>query len=194
MLAALLLTMSAAAAAASSPTEIRTLDLHKEEDLYIVRAETYIDAPLQGVYEVLVDYEGFHRISSFIDETRFIDRVDDDGEGIVYTRLKGCLLAFCKTIERIERLEVVPGQRITATVIEDQSDVNYARAVWEVFPEGDGTLLTYDLEVDLGFWIPPVLGPAVIRGLLKSRGLRAALRVEALAKGEEPEGALAVAR
>lgn len=194
MLTAALLMMSAAATAGSPPTEIRILDLHKEEDLYVVRAETYIDAPLEGVYDVLVDYEGFHRISSFIDETRFIDRVDDDDEGIVYTRLKGCLLAFCKTIERIERLEVVPDRRITATVIQDQSDVNYARAVWEIYPEGSGTLLTYDLEVDLGFWIPPVLGPAVIRGLLRSRGLRAAQRVAALARGEEPEGALAVVR
>ncbi len=194
MLAAALLSLSAASAAASTPTEIRSLDLHKEEDLYVVRAETYIDAPPEGVYGVLVDYEGFHRISSLIDETRFIDRVDDDGEGIVYTRIKGCLLAFCKTIERIERLEVVPHRRIVATVIQDQSDVDYARAVWEVFPEGRGTRLTYDLEVDLGFWIPPVLGPAVIRGLLRSRGQRAALRVEALARGEEPEGALAVVR
>jgi hypothetical protein len=192
IVAALLL--SAAAATAAPATEIRALELVKEDALYTVNAETYIAAPLEGVYDVLVDYEGFHRISSFIDETRFIDRVDDDGEGLVYTRIKGCLMLFCKTIERIEKLEVIPNRRIIATVVSDESDVNYARAVWELFPEGDGTRLTYHLDVDLGFWLPPVLGPAVIKSLLRSRGHRAALRVEKLALGEEPEGALAVVR
>ena len=179
--------------AASTVTEIRTLDLVKEEDLYTVTAESYIAAPVEGVYDVLVDYEGFHRISSFIDETRFLDPVDD-GEGLVYSRLKGCIMFFCRTIERIETLEVIPNRQIIATVLPERSDVNYAKATWGFFPEGEGTRLTYHLEVDLGFWIPPVLGPPLIKSLLKSRGNRAALRVEKLARGEEPEGALAVVR
>jgi hypothetical protein len=54
-------------------------------------------------------------------------------------------------------------------------------------PEGEGTLMIYEFEMVPDFWVPPVIGPFYIMRALRSGGERAIDRIEALARGKEPE-------
>ena len=67
-------------------------------------------------------------------------------------------------------------------------------ASWDIEADGDGTLVRYVAEVEPKFWIPPVIGPFVIRTVLKSRGIRAAQRLEAVAAGRPIPPELVVQR
>ena len=160
--------------------ELRSVDVERDGKRIVVDSESFIDAPPTAVFEVLADYEGFQRISKIFDETRFLER-DEDGNGVVYSRATGCVLFFCKTIERVERLSVEPGRRITAVALPERSDMQFSVAEWTFEPEADGTRIVYHTEFEPDFWVPPVLGPMIIRSKLRSKGAEAAVRVEELA-------------
>jgi hypothetical protein len=97
--------------------------------------------------------------------------------------MKGCVLFFCREVEIVEFLKVEPPSRIVAIVDPERSDLHYGQASWSLAPAEGGTLVTYELDMRPQFWIPPVIGPLIIKAALRYRGLRAARRLEALASG-----------
>jgi len=64
-----------------------------------------------------------------------------------------------------------------------RSDLEYGWARWDIGPQGSGALVRYEMEMVPPFWIPPVIGPLIIKAVLRSRGQRAAQRLEAIASG-----------
>ncbi|NNF62203.1 MAG: hypothetical protein HKO55_02425 [Gammaproteobacteria bacterium] len=160
--------------------ELRFVDVAREKGHIKVASETYIDAPPAAVFRILADYEGFQRISKVFEETRYLER-DEQGNGVVYSRAAGCVLFFCKTIERVETLTITPSEEIVAVAIPEQSDVDFSVARWQFEPEGEGTRLLYGVDFKPDFWVPPLLGPMIIRAKLRSRGSEAAVRIERLA-------------
>ena len=161
--------------------EIRTLTVDKNGPRYTFTSITFVDAPVEPVYEILVDYDRFDRLSSVITESRFLDP-DTDGTPMVFTRTRGCLLFYCKTMDRVERLESIPHSEIVATVLPEQSDVKYARARWLLASEGDGTRIDYVMEFEPDFWVPPLIGPLIIKRKLRSGGARLINRLETFAR------------
>jgi hypothetical protein len=174
-----LLWLTSAAAAAA---EFRTLDLIREDGVFRVESDVYLEAPPDGVYDVLSDYDNFERLSSVFVDSHMREPIEN-GTGTVYFHMKGCVLFFCREVELIERIDVVPKTRIVVKIIPEESSMRHGWASWDIEPDGEGSLVRYVAEVEPRFWIPPVIGPLVIRAALNSRGLRAAKRVEALANG-----------
>jgi hypothetical protein len=170
---------------AAGAAEIRSFDLRHDDDRYHVVSETFIDAPVAAVYDVLVDYDHYERISSVFTDSRYLER-NTDGSGIVYTKARGCIAFFCTTVERTERLEVILNEEIVTTVIPERSTTEYCRSRWSLTPERTGTLLRYELEMKPDFWVPPLVGPALVKRALRQGGARAAGRVELLARAHTP--------
>ena len=179
--AALLILLALPAQAGAA--EFRSLEFVRDGNRYRVLSDVYLEAPGEGVFRVLTDYEGFPRLSSVFQEGRLIEPIRD-GRGEVFFHMKGCVLFFCREVRLVERLEVAPPDRVVAIVDPARSDLEFGRTTWELSEEGEGTLVRYEMEMKPEFWIPPVIGPLVIKAALRSRGLRAARRVEALASGQ----------
>jgi hypothetical protein len=68
-----------------------------------------------------------------------------------------------------------------------QSDFAYSREQWQLIPEGDGTLMIYNFEMEPGFWVPPLIGPYVIKRALKAGGGNAVGRIETVALAYYPK-------
>ncbi|MBT8132482.1 MAG: SRPBCC family protein [Gammaproteobacteria bacterium] len=180
--------MFASLALSATAADLRSIDVDREKGRIIVVSETYFDAPLGAVFDILADYDGFQRISEVFSETRYLER-DTEGNGVVYTRAEGCVLFFCKTIERVEKLTLMPGTEILAVAIPEQSDVSYSVARWTFETEGNGTRVYYAMEFEPSFWVPPVLGEMILRSKLRNKGRIAADRVEELANTAASENA-----
>jgi hypothetical protein len=179
-LAAALLASSFARAAT-----IEELDVQRDGGCYRLSSVTYVDAALDAVFQVLTDYDAFQRISSVYEESRFL-APHPDGTPIVYTRMKGCLLFFCTSMRRVERLETDPPSFIRTTVLPEQSDVAYGQSEWILEPEAGGTRVTHRLTMQPDFWVPPVLGPWLLRKSLRKHGAAAVDRIEELAAELSP--------
>ncbi len=166
---------------ASSAT-IRTLEVSKHGGRYELVADTFLDAPADAIFAVLIDYDRFDRISSVYKESGFMEPAPD-GTPIVYTRMAGCMLFYCMNMRLVSRLEMEEPKYIRATTLPDRSDFTYALAEWLLEPEASGTHLTYRLEMEPDFWVPPIIGPWVLKRTLRRGGGAAVQRIERLANG-----------
>ena len=161
--------------------EITINEMWQEGDRYHLRSESIIDAPPALVLSTLLDYENFYRISGGIKETRYIEP-DTDGVPRAYTRVESCVLFFCRSIEKVERVIVVSPQEIVLDVDPQRSDFAYNHSRWLIRPEGKGTRLGYEMVMEPDFWIPPLIGPWAIKKKLASAALNMARRVEHMAR------------
>jgi len=190
----LLVACAAALATAASAATIRTLDIERVNGRYEFSSDTFLDAPPAAIFAVLTDYgeNHFGRISSVYKESRYMPPAPD-GTPVVFTRVEGCLLFFCKSMSRVEKLEAVAPNFIRTTALPAQSDFRYSRSEWTLEPEGSGTLVKYRLEMEPSFWVPPLVGPWFIKRNIIQGGERAVNRIEALAR-ELGEGEAHAAR
>jgi hypothetical protein len=143
---------------------------------------------------VLLDFDGdrYQRISEIYKESSYLPP-DSDGTPLVYTRVEGCLMRFCRSMRRVERLEVVTPQFIRSRTVPERSDFKYSMSEWTFAPEDGGTRVTYKMEMEPNFWLPPFVGPWFLKRTLL-RGAPAAIeQIERLAR-EEGRGADAAAR
>jgi hypothetical protein len=166
---------------------MRSLDVDKKDMRYSLVADTFLAARADSIYAVLIDYDNMNRISSVYKEHGYLEP-DADGTPIVYTRMEGCALFYCKSMRRVERLEMDPPYYIRTVTLPEQSDFKYAISEWLLEPEGEGTHVTYKLEMEPDFWVPPIVGPWFLKRTLMRGGARAIQRIENIANAPpEPE-------
>src|SRR5687768_10337534 len=180
---------------ASMPATLRTVDVSRREDRYRVVADTHLDASPEAIYKVLMDFDGdrYQRISEIYKESSYLPP-DNDGTPLVYTRVEGCLLRYCRSMSRVERLEVVTPQFIRSRTVPERSDFKYSLSEWTFEPENGGTRVTYLMEMEPNFWLPPFVGPWFLKRTLL-RGAPAAIdQIEILAQQEQRTAASSAAR
>jgi hypothetical protein len=163
--------------------EITSLDISLDDGRYHLVASTYLDAPPAAIYGVLLDYDddAYGRISEIYKESSYLPP-DTDGTPLVYTRVEGCLLFFCRSMRRVERLEAVAPTFIRTTTVPERSDFKYSVSRFKLEAEGEGTKVVYELDMEPNFWLPPFVGPAFLKRLLMHDGIDAVEHIEALAQ------------
>ena len=172
----------ASLSSAVSAADFRALEVSREGESYQVKALIYLAAPPQAVFAVLTDYEHFTRISGSIVESKRVQQLDPMNT-LVYTDTRFCALFFCRHVKEMQKVTQAPPGDISSTVLPAQSDnVKSGSAVLHLQAEGEGTLLDWQIRLEPGFWVPPLLGPLLVERSLKSEGRRSAAGVEKLAR------------
>jgi len=105
-----------------------------------------------------------------------------DGAPIIHTTMEGCVLFFCVTMRRVERMKTDAPGFIRTDTLPEQSDFKSSFSEWRLVPEGRGTKMTYRLTMEPDFWVPPLIGPWVLKQRLVRGGTGAINRIERLAK------------
>jgi len=161
------LLVGACCACTAGAANLRNIEVSKESGRYHLVADTHLAAPPEAIRQVLLDFDEdrYHRISEIYKESGYLPP-DSDGTPIVYTRVEGCLLFFCRSLRRVERLEVATPNLIRTAALPDRSDFKYAVSEWHLDPEGDGTRLTYWMDLEPSFWLPPFVGPWFLKRTL----------------------------
>jgi hypothetical protein len=173
------LVVSALAAAAT----IDSLDVSRNHGRYSLVADARLDATPESVYAVLTDFDDnrYSRISRAYKESRYLPP-QPDGTPLVYTRMEGCVLWHCLTLERTETLETEAPYWIKSVALPEGSNFKHSASEWRLEQEGDGTKMTYTLDMEPDFFVPPVIGPWYLKRTLSQGGLRAVMRIERLAR------------
>jgi hypothetical protein len=171
------------AGALAAAATIDEFDVDKHKGIYSFEAHARLDATRESLYAVITDFNdnAYSRISRSYKESRYLDPAAD-GTPIVYTRMEGCAGKRCMSFERTERLEADEPRWIKFTALPEQSDFKHALSEFVLEPDGDGTKLTYRLEIEPDFFVPPLIGPWYLKRTLSRSGLRALTRIENLAR------------
>lgn len=176
-----LLALCLAAFGTAQAAEFHSLQVSRDEDRYQVKADVYLAAPPEAVYGVLTDYAHFARISPSIVANRVVQ--PDSGEGaLVFTDSRICALFICRHVQETQRFTRTAPLGLTATVLPEQSNLKSGSSSWRLEAEGEGTRMHMELTLEPAFWVPPLIGPALVVGSLKAEGRRAAAGVERLAR------------
>jgi len=181
-----LMASAAVVTAVAQSATLDALEIKRDDGRYELYADTFLEATPADIYAVLLEYDddAFQRISSVYKESRYLDPAPD-GTPIVYTLMEGCIMFYCLSMRRTEKLEKSANKYIRTETIPEESDFKYSRSEWTFTPEGSGTRMNYTLIMEPDFWVPPIVGPFVLKRILKSGGARVISRIERMAQGEE---------
>ncbi len=168
-------------AVGASTATIESIEVDNKDGIYSLHAETRLSASPEAIHAVLTDYEHFGRISSVYKEYGYLEP-QPDGTPTVFTRMEGCILKiFCKSMTRVERLEISSPNHIRTVTLPEHSDFKHSVSEWLIEEDGSGTRMVYLLEMEPDFWVPPLIGPRILQRTLSRGGSDAVDRIERLA-------------
>jgi carbon monoxide dehydrogenase subunit G len=121
-----------------------------------------VDAPAPQVYEVLADYARLGKLNPVI--TAISVDVGPNGRGErVRSVIKACVWFFCTQLVQVEDVTEPDGNTIVAHIVPGEGDFASGSCFWRVTEKGPRTRLHYEATRVAAFWIPPLIGPWVIR-------------------------------
>ncbi|MGD9603149.1 MAG: SRPBCC family protein [Gammaproteobacteria bacterium] len=146
----------------------RGADLERTEIWFSNGAYRYffaatLDADADAVRRVVSDFDHMARLNDGIVESRLLERYDARTLKR-RLRLEHCLLFFCFDIAFVERVEILPNGDIETTILPDESTFRRGTAVWRIAALEPGrTRVSLEADQAPKFWIPPLIGPLVIK-------------------------------
>ncbi len=176
-LALLLLGVTAAAGAGQVFTAVAT----HQANTYFVEVDALVEVPEQRVRELLTDYDNLGRVNAAIEESEIL-LTRGPGNYRVRTVTMACVFLFCKRIHQVQDVIESADGSITATVIPAQSDFRHGYARVNLWQEPGGTRVLIRSEVEPDFWIPPIIGPWLIKRKLRSEALETVANLERAGK------------
>ncbi len=164
---------------------LREVTVDHVDGTYVMRSVVWFDVNIRRIYGLLLDWDQSSKFSSVIVESHNIEP-GPDGRAGYYSHTHGCLWFFCKSFERYGYVEHQPYRFIRASADPDRSDFEVSDETWEFREEADGTVVVYAFRMKPKFFIPPLIGPAILKSKLRNGGIHAIERIEALAKDYAP--------
>ena len=147
-------------AVAAAETERAEISFEGRTYQYIFIARMRGD--INAVHAVVTDYDHMQRINDDIVESRVLARYDN-GELKRLLRLRHCILVFCFDMDFVERVRESPGHIITIVVPEESTFLD-GTANWQLQAlDGGYTRISVSARQTPRFWIPPVLGPMILK-------------------------------
>lgn len=157
-----------------------TLDATVAGGVYRVTLDAVIDAPIDRVAGVLVDFVGYAALDPRIRSSEVVGSTTD-GASLLKTRIRACAAFFCRDIRRVERVTVSDGV-LVATALPERSDVRRSVARTEWRAEGSRTRIRYEAEFVPDFWVPALVSRRYAAPMLRESVLQLFRNVEERAR------------
>ena len=184
--AVLTLLASVSLVGTATAAEMRSVNVDYADGRYTMKSEVWFDATVQQVYDVFRQWDLSTQFSSTIVESADL-APDEEGRPQFYIRHKGCVLFFCLSFERRGYVESEPNEVLRAYANPEASDFLLSNETWTFAAENGGTVVSYHLLMKPKFWVPPGIGPYMIKRKLRNDGGDALDRIEVIAQAV-PQG------
>ncbi|QNP49039.1 SRPBCC family protein [Diaphorobacter aerolatus] len=139
----------------------RSVSVVRDGDRFRVDIVMHIDVPLATVWEVLVDFSAMPRIVPNL-ATSSVQKQGDAQHLLLRQSGTARFGPFSKEYDSTREIELVPMQRIRAHAV--AGTVKAMDSEMILSNEGaNATRLVYHADVEPGFWLPPVVGPASMK-------------------------------
>jgi hypothetical protein len=154
-------------------------DFDHQGNRYRVEFEAHVAAEAANVRILLSDYDGLARLSdTVVDSRRLPERGGTPRVRIVQ---RACVFIFCRTLARTMSVESHPDGDVLALTEPETSDYLDVRERWQVIAQAGGdTRVRYRGEFVPRFFVPPLIGPWLIRSFLRAELEATAARIELL--------------
>ena len=161
--------------------DILASSVSHDGDHYSLSVTALIDAPIDIVYQSITDFDNLAAINPAIEESQLLAMPNAETQR-VRSVIKVCILVFCKRIEQVQDVTMKAGYVIEAVVLPDLSDFRSGFARWQLTTRSASTELLFTNTFEPDFWVPPVIGPWLIKRKLISEVAETAMYIEVKVK------------
>jgi len=162
---------------------------------FIVEVDALLDVAESRARAVLTDYKHLDRLIPAVEHSEILTR-REPGDYRLRTVTQTCLWFYCKRLKRVQDVVEAHDGSITAIVIPQLSDFSYGYMRLNLWQEVAGTRILMRSEAAPDVWIPPLLGPWLIKRELRAEAVQTVHNLERVAAEASlpheasPEGSL----
>jgi len=161
--------------------DLRAIAATYRDGVFHVTFEALLNAPASGIEAVLTDYGSYALLDPRIHRAESVGR-QADGAVLLHTTIDVCAGVFCRSVERVERIERQP-DGLLATILPERSDLRRGVASTHWSTQGTQTVVAYDAEFQADFWVPGIVGRLYATKALRESTLQLFGNVERRARG-----------
>lgn len=162
--------------------EMHQAQVRYQDGRYLLDFAGVIDGRYDVVHGLVSDYAGLHRLSDAVLESEVLG---SPHPGTQRVRFVGsvCILIFCFTKTLVVDVREHPEGVYHAAVVPALCDFKAGHGTWRFAAAGSGrTTVHYTGVQQPAFWIPPVIGPYILRHKLVQEAINAIKNLEQLAR------------
>ena len=157
----------------STASEPLTINVEYDNNIYTTSLSTTIHAPRDRVYSLLTAYDHLHLYSRLIYKSELLTN------GHLLLRLKVCFIFICFDKQQTLSLDVSE-QSIVGHIIPEHSDFKSGSMKWQLADDKADSVILFSSELTPDFWVPPLIGPILIKNKLKNEALYSIGQLELL--------------
>jgi hypothetical protein len=173
------------ASASAGAGEVIDVVVEQSDTRYVVEIDARFDVPAARLRELLTDYPNLGLINDSIRRSEVLETISPRHH-CVRTEARVCVALLCKTIVQVQDVSQMPDGDLIATVRATRSDFSYGVARWQFLEEAAGTRMRFRSEIEPAFWVPPLIGPWMIRRALQAEAIKSVANLERLAETPVP--------
>lgn len=159
--------------------QLENIDVRFEGGVYHASAEVLLNTSRDHVLEILTDYDRLKRLNTEILESNVVEW-KNRRTAVVHIKLKTCLFVFCFSTTTLQSFEVRDDE-ILVTIFPKEGEFRSGWVRWRLIPDGDRTRLSYQTDLVPDFWVPPFIGPYIIKAKLHDNSLETFNMLEKIA-------------
>lgn len=131
---------------------------------YTYEYSKQINGSSEKIFIILTDYEKYTKLNSNVQESRVISAPGQEIRRLL--KIRQCIFFFCFNLQMVEKV-VQSKFFIESSIIRDESNFLSGLASWELVKiSGNKTLVRLKASQTPAFWIPPFIGPTLIKSVL----------------------------
>lgn len=176
----MLLLCLASASGPAAAAQLLLTDVMHAHGRYTVRFALRMAASPDRVAYYLTDYARYAEYFDTVTESRVQHTAA--GREHVSLKLSACVLFFCKTVRVVQDVERGPDGSLRGRIDPVESDFHASEEHWRWRAADGGTQVEYEAELAPSFYVPPVIGPLVMKYKIREILSRNAERLEQLAQ------------
>jgi hypothetical protein len=169
------------AAPAAWPAELTRFDVARAGPEYIVTLDAVVTGKHRRLFQLVTDYDHWPQLNGAIRESEMI-RSDEEFHHTVRSVTHACIMFFCRDIIHLQDIVELENVGIDARTVPDQSDFRQGTVRWRIEPlDQEHSHISVYAHLEPDFWIPPLIGPWIVKHVLRREAAETIESLERLA-------------
>lgn len=152
-------------------------------DHYHMSLDLVLRAPLHRVWHVIADYADIKRLNPAVKSSTVIRR---DGITLLRMHIKSCVLFICFPVTQTEAMTTDGRDWVRGVIVPRLSSFRSGDSRWRLRAVPGGTEAHFTASLTPSFYIPPVIGPWMVRRKLRAEMRETASRLKAWVYAKTP--------
>jgi hypothetical protein len=168
--------------------QVLSVGVTRDGTRFVISMHIAIDASPPAVFRALQNYAAMTRYNPDLRAVR-VEPTGTANRVRLFTTIHTCVLVFCKTMHQEQIMTAVAdgnGGVLEADLLPRGGDFKWGHARWTVAGcARSRPMACLDARIELlpAFWVPPIIGPWVLRRRMAEEARRTSAGLEAVARG-----------